>query len=209
MNIKKKLNLALRRVKDVVVPISFIAFIIMALLTGFVVGFFILGVVKAFVGMVCWNIAIPAMFGLPKITLFQAFILSFTIDYLRSNYFFNIKSNYIENQKYENISNVWLIITIITVEIVSILIAVGLTMYSWNNILPQLLNIDLVQINFWQAFGFACLFNMIFGFSKSDKEISKKDKNEETKRTDNIESETTVETKEKEVKPTETEETEL
>ena len=50
-------------------------------------------------------------------------------------------------------------------------------MYSWNNILPLLLNVELAQINFWQAFGFAYWFNLLFGFSKFDEKKFKEDKN--------------------------------
>ena len=67
------------------------------------------------------------------------------------------------------------VLLVIILEIISILIAVGVTMYSWNNILPQLLNVELVKINFWQALGFAYLFNLLFGVSKSDdKKIQKR-----------------------------------
>ena len=69
-----------------------------------------------------------------------------------------------------------LVLLVIIFEIGSILIAVGVTIYSWNNILPRLLNVELAQINFWQAFGFAYLFNLLFGFSKSDEKKSKEDK---------------------------------
>ena len=73
------------------------------------------------------------------------------------------------------------VLLVIIFEIISILIAVGVTMYSWNNILPQLLNVELVQINFWQALGFAYLFNLLFGVSKSDDKKSKEDKNNDSK----------------------------
>ena len=67
-------------------------------------------------------------------------------------------------------------ILIVVFELISILITIGVTMYSWNNILPQLLNVELVQINFGQAFGFAYLFNLFFGISKSDDKKSKDNK---------------------------------
>lgn len=49
-------------------------------------------------------------------------------------------------------------------------------MYPLNNILPQLLNIELAQINFLQAFGFVYLFNLFFEISKSDDKMSKDNK---------------------------------
>lgn len=74
-------------------------------------------------------------------------------------------------------AKVVLVLLVIIFEIGSILIAVVVTMYSWNNILPRLLNVELAQINFGQAFGFAYLFNLLFGFSKSEEKKSKEDKN--------------------------------
>ena len=124
------------------------------------------------------------MFGFSKVTMFQAFVLVYTIGSLRSDYHNRAKSKYEELKKekifeeFQNkkIAKVVLVLLVIIFEIVSILIAVGVTMYSWNNILPRLLNVELAQINFWQAFGFAYLFNLIFGFSKSDEKKSKEDK---------------------------------
>ena len=67
------------------------------------------------------------------------------------------------------------ILLIILFEVIAILIAVFTTMYSWNNILPKLLNVELVQINFLQAIGFGYLFNLLFGHSNDDsKENNKK-----------------------------------
>ena len=76
----------------------------------------------------------------------------------------------------EKMAKVVSVLLVIIFEIISFLIAVGVTMYSWNNILPRLLNVELAQINFWQAFGFAYLFNLLFVFSKSDEKKSKEDK---------------------------------
>ena len=128
------------------------------------------------------------MFGFSKVTMFQAFVLAFTIGCLRANYFGNAESEYedlneklFEKNKKEKIAKVVSVLLVIIIKIISILIAVGVTMYSWNNIIPQLLNVELVQINFWQAFGFAYLFNLLFGVSKSDDKKSKEDKNSDSK----------------------------
>ena len=48
-------------------------------------------------------------------------------------------------------------------------------MYAWNNILPQLLNIELVQINFWQALGFGFLCNLVIGVPERNNEKSEND----------------------------------
>ena len=158
-------------------------------------------VIKGAIVSVCWNVAMTTMFGFQKITLFQAFVLAFTIGYLRSDCTSGVKSEYaklkeeiFKKSKKEKMAKVVSVILIVVFELISILITIGVTMYSWNNILPQLLNVELVQINFWQAFGFAYLFNLLFGISKSEDKKSKEDKekenNEIAEKHDNTEEET-------------------
>ncbi len=120
---------------------------------------------------VCWNTAMTAMFGFSKVTKFQAIVLAFTIGCLKTNYFSSAESEYeaikrklFEKSKKEKMAKVVSVLLVIIFEIISILIAVVVTMYSWNNILPQMLNVELAQINFWQALGFACLFNLVLLF---------------------------------------------
>lgn len=142
-------------------------------------------VVTGAIFLVCWNTAMTTMFGFSKVTMFQAFVLAYTIVSLKTDYYNRAKSEYEDLKKekiFEKIKNpkvakVVLVLLVIIFEIGSILIAVGVTMYSWNNILPRLLNVELAQINFWQAFGFAYLFNLLLGFSKSEEKKSKEDKN--------------------------------
>lgn len=178
-----------RKVKDgVSLGIAFIpiVFLGVALVT---VMFLIVAVIKGAIISVFWNIAaMTTMFGFSKVTMFQAFVLAFTIGCLRVNYFGSAKSEYeelkgklFEKSKEEKMAKVVSVLLVIILKIISILIAVGVTMYSWNNILPQLLNVELVKINFWQALGFAYLFNLLFGVSKSDDKKTKKDKNSNSK----------------------------
>lgn len=178
-----------RKVKDgVSLGIAFIpiVFLGVALVT---VMFLVVAVIKGAIISVCWNIAaMTTMFGFSKVTMFQAFVLAVTIGCLRVNYFGSAKSEYeelkgklFEKSKEEKMAKVVSVLLVIILKIISILIAVGVTMYSWNNILPQLLNVELVKINFWQALGFACLFNLLFGVSKSDDKKTKKDKNSNSK----------------------------
>lgn len=174
-----------RKVKDEIsLGIAFIPI----LLLGFVFATIILAIVAVVTGAifrVCWNTAMTTMFGFSKVTMFQAFVLAYTIGSLKTDYYNRAKSGYEDLKKekiFEKIKNpkvakVVLVLLVIIFEIGSILIAVGVTMYSWNNILPRLLNVELAQINFGQAFGFAYLFNLLFGFSKSEEKKSKEDKN--------------------------------
>ena len=129
----------------------------------------------------CWNISITKMFGFQKITIFQAFILIFTINCLRFNIISDIKNQYrqlkekifseIPNEKrakYEKLAKfVSAFFTAVFIWI-SIFVTIKLTMYSWNSILPQLINDELVKINFIEALSFSILFNVLFRFSKLD-----------------------------------------
>ena len=129
----------------------------------------IVAVVTGAIFRVCWNTAMTTMFGFSKVTMFQAFVLAYTIGSLRADYYNRAKSEYEELKKekiFEEFQNKKIA-----------KVVVGVTMYSWNNILPRLLNVELAQINFGQAFGFAYLFNLLFGFSKSEEKKSKEDKN--------------------------------
>lgn len=184
----EKLRNGWRKVKDgVSFGIVFIPIVLLGVALATVM-LLIVAVIKGAIASVCWNIAMTTMFGFSKVTMFQAFVLAFTIGCLRANYFSSAKSEYedlkgklFEKSKKEKMAKVVSILLVIIFEIISILITVGITMYSWNNILPQLLNVELVQINFWQALGFAYLFNLLFGVSKSDDKKSKEDKNSDSK----------------------------
>ena len=148
---------------------------------------FLIGVVlRGIIASVCWNMAMTEMFGFQKITMFQAFVLTFTIGCLRASYLGSAKSKKCQKDKTAKVKSV-------LVELTSILIAVGGVMYSWNNILPQLLNIELVRINFVQAFGFAYLFNLLFGVSKTDDKKSKQDKDNEGEKQIVTEEDATIE----------------
>ena len=184
----EKLKNGWRKVKDgVCLGIAFIPILLSGV--ALVAIMFLIGaVIRGAIISVCWNVAITTMFGFSKLTIFQAFILAFTIGCLKSNYFDCAKSEYeelkgklFEKSKKEKMAKVVSVLLIIIFELISIFIAVWVTMYSWNNILPQLLNIDLVQINFWQSLGFAYLFNLFFGVPKCDDKKSKEDTNNDSK----------------------------
>ncbi len=180
----EKLKNGWRNVKDgVILGIIFIPIVLLAGAFTTVM-FLIVTVINGAILSVCWNIAMPTMFGFSKVTMFEAIVLAFTIGCLRANHLGSIKSKsedlkgeLFEKSKKEKMAKVVSVLLVIIIEIVSIIITVGITMYSWNNVIPQLLNLDLVRINFWQALGFAYLFNLFFGVSKSDYKKSKKDKN--------------------------------
>lgn len=191
-----------RKIKDgVSLCIAFTPIILLAVAL-ITIMLLITAVIKGVIVSVCWNVAMTTMFGFQKITLFQAFVLAFTIGCLRSNYISSAKSEYAElkekifnKSKKEKMAKVVSAILIVVFELISILITIGVTMYSWNNILPQLLNVELVQINFGQAFGFAYLFHLLFGISKSDNKKAKEDKeNKENAEKKEDAEESTIET---------------
>lgn len=123
----------------------------------------------------CWNLVLINMFNVQRITLLQSFILTFVITCIRLNYINDLKDEYLrfkekvstlsKNKKIIDSSSA---ILSIIVELVIITIATIVVMYSWNNIIPQLLNRELVQINFVQAFGFAYLFNLLLGIKNQE-----------------------------------------
>lgn len=193
----EKFNGIWRKVKEgASLLVTFIPIVLLGVLLVTVM-FLITAVIKGAIISVCWNVAMTTMFGFNEITIFQAFVLAFTIGCLRANYFSSAKSEYKElkekifnKSKREKMAKVLSVILVIFFELISILITIGVVMYSWNNIIPQLLNVELVQINFAQAFGFAYLFNLLFGVSKSADKKSKEDnenKNEVAEADKNIE----------------------
>lgn len=190
----EKFNGTWRKIKDgIFLFLCYIPFALLALAL-IVVLIIIAAVLKGAILSVCWNLAMPAMFGFEEITLFQAVILAFTISFLRTDFFGSLKSNYADfkerifkRSKREKISKILSVIFTGMINLILILITIGLTMYSWNTILPQLLKIELVQINFWQALGFAFLFNIFFSTSKQDEKKSKE--KEEDKQENIIETE--------------------
>ena len=168
------------------VALAIILLLIMAVITGAIIG-------------VCWNVAMTTAFEFQKITVFQAFLLAVTIGSLRSDYASRSKSEYAKLKKEifkksqkEKMAKIVSGILTVMYELIVLLITIRITMYSWNNILPQLLNVELVQLNFWQAFGFAYLFHILFGISNSTDKKSKEEKenNEIAEKNDNTEKET-------------------
>jgi hypothetical protein len=176
-----------RKIKDVVsLCIVFTPIMLLALLFAIVM-LIVTAAIHGVIISICWNVAMTTMFGFQKITFFKAFVLAFTIGCLRSNYlssgmsaYSKLKKKIFDKTKKEKMSKVLSLIFVVIFELISILITVCLVMYSWNNILPQLLKIDLVQINFWQAFGFAYLLNLLFSNSESDDKESKENEKKES-----------------------------
>ena len=154
------------------------------LMTGFVssILFLIVEGILSVIVSVCWNVAMPTMFGFNKITILQAFIVTYTIACLRNNYAWSIKYDYREFKalnKNKNAKKAKALSAIASAlwALFSIFVTILLVMHSWNSIMPQLLKVDLVQINFAQAFSFAYLFNLLFRVPESHDKKAKEDNN--------------------------------
>ena len=143
--------------------------------------------IKGVIVGVCWNMAMAEMFGFQKITVFQACMLALAISCLRSSYlgsanYRDLKERLSkECQEEKTVKAISLLFSIL-LELISSFIAVGVVMYSWNNILPQLLNIELVHIDFAQAFSLAYFCHLFLGVSRTDDEKLKKDKDNEVQK---------------------------
>lgn len=172
-----------RKVKE---SVSFFVAIVPTVLSAIVmvaIMFIVATILRGSIISVCWNVAMTTMFGFKKITVFQAFVLSYTIGCLRTDFISDIKSVYAKiNGKIfdmiqkEKVAKILSSIFTTLLETILIFINIWVVMYSWNNILPNLLNIELYHIDFAQTLCFAFLFNLAFGISKSE---DKKSKNED------------------------------
>lgn len=126
-------------------------------------------IVGAFL-MIFWNVSMPAMFGFSRITVRQATVIVFTFEWLRYDAFTIADPVYsilevamFQFSKNETLSKIVATTSFLIYTSASILITVLVTRYTWNSILPYLLNAKLIHINSGQALGFACLFNWMFG----------------------------------------------
>ena len=144
-----------RKVKDgIIIGIAFLPIELIGVAVATLALIVSAVIAGAFVS-ICWNIAMPAMFGFSKTTIFQAFVLTFTIGNLRANHYGSAKKEYkklkekiFEKCQKEKMAKVVSILLIILFEVIAILIAVFTTMYSWNNILPKLLMSNWFRLTF-------------------------------------------------------------
>ena len=192
-----------RKVRDVAILCLLSLPVAIMSVVFFVIVLVIVSVVSGTIVSVCWNASITKMFGVNEITWFKAFVLTFTIGCLRTDFksdakteYEDIKEKVFSKIQSEKLSEVVSVILVTLLTLISIFVTIGVTMYSWNNILPQLLNVELIQINFWQAFSFAYLFHLFFGNTKSfnkksnkkkenkNKEASQKEKDAESRETE-------------------------
>lgn len=124
-------------------------------------------VIKAIAVALAWNAALISIFGVKMIHVRQALMLFFTIDMCKigsvlwvttmrkrfENYTFRITY---EEEKSKIIS------TLFTTVIFTLYVGLGtkFTMHTWNSIIP-LLNIQIVNIDIWQANGVFMLLWLI------------------------------------------------
>ena len=83
-----------RKVKDgIIIGIAFLPIELIGVAVATLALIVSAVIAGAFVS-ICWNIAMPAMFGFSKTTIFQAFVLTFTIGNLRANHYGSAKKEY-------------------------------------------------------------------------------------------------------------------
>ncbi len=178
-----------RELADVFVLSTVSIFYVLLMFALHITVLLIKAVIVGAILMACWNIAMPTMFGFSKITVIQAAVIEFTLEWLRYDAFsiakpvyatlefatFNLSQN-------ERMSRIATVISFIVFSVASILVTVLVTRYTWNSILPNLLNAKLVHITFGQALGFACLFNWLFG----NWDMSEPDDSDDMDETDDV-----------------------
>ncbi len=156
----------------------------------------------------CWNAVIPRLFSLGRLSLFNAALLLFTFKHLCSNLFNSSTYYYKKLKKFfqkmtqeesvlhtakESHLAIFAAITTAVLDLVHILITTLSFMYSWNNIIPTLFNLEIAKINFIQSFCFYVVINFFLSHFSADssynkKESSKKESNnEELQNDDQIE----------------------
>ena len=118
----------------------------------------------------CWDTSLTKMFGLPKIRVFQALVLFFTIACLKSGLDTNatkakIKEEILKKGENETIAEKVSEIFAAVYMLILILIAIEAIIYAWNNVIPELVNYELCKVNFIEACACAILFYMLFGAS--------------------------------------------
>ena len=172
-----KFNDIWKNVKEVVIDFILEFPTILYDLLSTTILFVILQAIIGTVFSICWNVAMTNMFGFNKITIWQASILHYTIYSLITNYGSSITSSYkvckekiFSSFENENTEKFLAIIFFILLELLNVFVV----MHSWNNIIPQILNVELTQINFGKAFVFSFLFKIFFGFYRADDKDSKK-----------------------------------
>jgi len=139
---------------------------------GFVFGvIFVFGLV-AVLGIVFkygWNRVVVNMFNVKEITLFQAMIISFTADAIKNKY--QWADNPEKSKEMNVVSNTSLLLFSL------FLYGPLLFKYSWNVIVPSILNINLQALTYWDSFWLLLVIKIFTARSIPKKEDKKEKKN--------------------------------
>lgn len=176
-------------IKDGLTIVGFILLMVVVIVIATVAVVVASAMIPGILFSVCWNISVAPLLGFSTISVIPALVLSFTISYLKTSFLGNIKYNYHSvlsefEEHGEKKSKIFSGIATAVITILNIVIASWLFMYSWNNILPGLLNIEMVKITFIQSVCFSYILNLILGTtipSESSKKDKKKDKSSKIK----------------------------
>ena len=146
-----------------------------ALLFGLVFAF----VVGGFVFKICWNVSLPNLFNLNRITFLNALILTNLLTMIRGGYkefilnlIESIENATIKKEKSGLNALIYAVSVFVIVISMCIFMVCGFK-YSWNTIIPNLFNIEFTQINLIQSCALVYILNDIIGH------IGSSDNNEE------------------------------
>lgn len=117
-----------------------------------VLNFIVISFTRGFLFYVAWNFVIPKMFGFNRLTVIQAVILVTAIVSFKDNFAYDKEHLGMLDFIFRN------------------LIRAILLQYSWNTILPGLLNLSLTYINLWEAVAFTFVFWVLFSVDSSNEE---------------------------------------
>lgn len=106
--------------------------------------------ISAILPTIFWNISMPSLFGLNAIAWWQTAVIICAVSSIKESYQQEIKLVYERN---DNIGETEKAILILIVTLIIMFIGILALQYSWNVIIPSLLNIEFVKINFLQAIG--------------------------------------------------------
>ncbi len=106
--------------------------------------------ISAILPTIFWNISMPSLFGVNAITWWQSAVVLYAISSMKENYQQEIK---LVKEREHDIGETEKTILILMITLIAMFIGILALHYSWNVIIPSLLNIEFVKINYLQAIG--------------------------------------------------------
>ena len=139
-------------------------------------------VISAAILKIFWNMSIPYIFGFSTLTMWNSLMLMCSINALREPYLasavkqFKIikKALYEKDVTNESVNNTISVIATILLIALSITLSVVIVGYTWNSILPQIFNADIVKITWQQSLALIIVCGYIIGRKNTNNTEDKK-----------------------------------